>query len=141
MKKMIKTLFFGIVIFAIASCGTNTNITGSWKKPNATANQFKTIFVSVFTTDIPAKSAMENGLQNMLEPRLKVYKSIDVFLPNFENTNKANQPALLDKIRSTTADAIMTIALVDKDKEQRYVPGTTMYNPMMRYDYYGRWST
>jgi hypothetical protein len=141
MKKIINTLFLGATIFAIASCSTTTNVTGSWKKPGATANQFKSIFVSALTTDIPTKSSIENGLQNMLEPRLKVYKSIDAFPPDFENTNRSNQAALLDKIRSTNADAIMTVALVDKDKEQRYIPGTTGYNPMLRYGYYGRWSS
>ena len=140
MKITIKILFLVVIIFAVVSCGTTTNITGSWKKPGATATTFKSIFVSALTTDIPAKSAIENGLQNKLAPMLKVYKSTEVFPPDFESANRSDQAALLDKIRSTNADAIMTVALVDKDKEQRYVPGTASYNPMLRYGYYGRWS-
>jgi len=141
MKNRIQLFLMVTVFFTIASCGTATDITGSWKKPGATANQFKSVFVSAFTTDIPAKSAIENGLENMLEPRLEVYKSIEAFPPDFESANRTDQAALLNKIRSTNADAIMTVALVDKDKEQRYVPGSAGYNPMLRYGYYGMWST
>lgn len=141
MKSVTQLLLPVVAFFAIASCGTTTNVTGSWTKPGATANQFRSVFVSALTTDIPAKSAIENSLQRRLEPQLKVYKSIDVFPPDFASTNRGNQAILLDKIHSTNADAIMTISLVDRDKEQRYVRGSAVYNPMLRYGYYGRWST
>lgn len=139
MKSATKTLALALLMLTLSACGSSTNVVGSWKKPDATARQFSSVFVSALTTNIPAKSAIENGLQQALAPRLKVYKSVDVFPPNFESTNMGSQSALLDKIKSTTADAIMTVALVDKDREERYVRGTP-YNPGLRYGYYGRYS-
>ena len=77
----------------------------------------------------------------MLEPRLKVYKSIDAFPPNFETANTKNPKAILDRIKQTSdADVIMTVALVDKETEERYVPGSFAYDPLLRFGYYGRYS-
>ncbi len=140
MKRIVQLSLIGLTLLTIASCGTSTRITGSWKKPQANT-AFKSVFVSALTTNVPAKSAIENGLQNMLEPRLKVYKSMDAFPPDFESTNTKNPKAMLDKIRTTTnADVIMTVALVNKETEERYVPGTMAYDPLLRFGYYGRYS-
>lgn len=50
--KKVTTLCLATVVFAIFSCGTATYIPGSWKKPGASASQFKSIFVSALTTDV-----------------------------------------------------------------------------------------
>jgi hypothetical protein len=140
MKSTLKLLLLTI-IFVVTSCATTTNITGSWKKPGVTSTPFKSIFVNALTTDIPAKSAIENGLEGLFEPQYEVYKSIEAFPPNFESTNVKNPKVMLDKIRTTSPDVIMTVALVDKETEERYVRGTTTYAPLSMYSYYGLWSS
>ena len=139
MKSIGKIAICTLLLWVMVSCGKATHITGSWKKPGVTISPFRSVFVSALTTNIPAKSAVENGIQQMLEPRIKVYKSIDAFPPNFESTNIKDASAMLTRIRTTAADVIMTIGLVDKETEERYVPGSAAYNPMM-FNYYGMYS-
>lgn len=145
MIKVVKLFFFVIIAAAIGSCSsskkTTTDIMSTWKKPNVAAKTFSSIFVSVLTNDTAAKQAIENAIQNKLTPRLKVFKSTDVFPPGFEAENKDNQNALLEKIRPTNADGILTIALLDKRTEAYHTPGTLSYEPLQRHRYFGQFAT
>lgn len=137
MKKQIVSTLLLLVIIA-SSCGTTTMITSSWRKPNATVNNFKTIFVTALTSNIAAKQAVENGLQTHLQEKgLTVAKGIDVFPPNFASQNTQQRNMVWSKIRATGAEGILTIALLKKETETRFVPtGRSYWNPGLRYGYY-----
>ncbi|PRY48337.1 hypothetical protein B0I27_11538 [Arcticibacter pallidicorallinus] len=65
-------------------------ISSSWRKPDATASGFKTLFIAAMTSNIPAKQAVETGLQNKLQEKgLTVVKSMDFFPPTFSNQTGA----------------------------------------------------
>lgn len=137
MKNLIKISFIlSLTIFS--ACGTSTLVTGSWRKPNATANNYKRIFVSAITSNIPAKEGVENGLAEQLQQRgLTVIKSIDAFPPNYSDQDRRNKTMVMDKIMATHPDAILTIALIDKDNETHYVRnGGGYFNPGFRFGYY-----
>jgi hypothetical protein len=128
-----------LLIVVMSACGTTTMITGSWRKDSATANGYRNIFVTAMTSNIPVKQAVENGLQQQLQEKgLTVEKSIDVFPPDFSNQTGAKRQLIIDKIQGTGADGILTIALLRKETESRYVPGGGYWNPGLRYGYYGR---
>jgi hypothetical protein len=133
-----------IALLAIAlivnACGTTTSITSSWRKPNATANGYRNIFIAAMSSNIPAKQAVESGLQAQLQQRgLTVTKSMDVFPPNFSTQTGQQKELVLSRIQSTNADGILTIALLKRETENRYVrTGGAIWNPGLRYGYYNR---
>jgi hypothetical protein len=138
MKTTLKTII-SIVAFAmlLSACGTTTMVTSSWRKPNATANNYRNIFVAALTNNIPAKQAVENGIQDQLQAKgLTVEKSIDVLPPDIKQTGQ-QKDLIMGKIRGTNADAILTITLLRKKEQTRFVPtGGAYWNPGFRYGYY-----
>jgi hypothetical protein len=130
-----------VLLFAgvFCSCSTPTFITSSWRKPNATADGYRNIFVAALTKNIPAKQAVENGLQTMLQQKgLKVEKSTDVFPPNFETLTGQKKEFVISEIRNTGANGILTIALLRKETESHYEGG--YWEPGLRFGYYNRLS-
>jgi hypothetical protein len=140
MKNNTITFLSALLIILHLSCGTTTSITGSWRKPNATANGYKNIFIAAMTSNIPLKQQVEQGLQTQLQQKgLEVSKSVDVFPPNFSNQTGQQRELVLSKIRSTNADGIVTIALLKKETENRFIrTGGGYWNPGLRYGYYNR---
>ncbi|MDB5124153.1 MAG: hypothetical protein JWP94_2282 [Mucilaginibacter sp.] len=134
--KKIATLLLPVILFA--SCSTPTLITSSWRKSNATANDYHKIFIASITKDIAAKQAVENGLQQQLEQKgFTVVKSIDVFPPDFSTQTGQKKELVLGKIQQMNADGILTVALLRKETETHYVPtGGGYWNPGLRYGYY-----
>ncbi|MDB5118415.1 MAG: hypothetical protein JWQ79_3907 [Mucilaginibacter sp.] len=140
MKNSFKALL--VIITILCSCGTTTMITSSWRKPNATANNYRNIFVAALTKNIAAKQSVEDGIQTQLQQSgITVEKSIDVFPPDFSNQTGQKKELVLGKIQSTNADGILTITLLKKTNESYYVPGGGYWNPGLRYGYYNNfWS-
>jgi hypothetical protein len=126
----------------LSACGTSTMITGSWRKPNATANGYRKIFVAAMSNNIPAKQAVENGLQAQLQQSgLTVIKSIDIFPPDYNTQSNQKKELVFGKIQQTNADGILTIALLRKETENRFVRTGGAYYPGMRFGYYNNfWS-
>lgn len=95
--------------------------------------------VTALTGKTTARQTVENDLALELQKNgYRTLKSIDVIPPTFTEGKEPNKEALLDKINGTDVDAILTVALVDKDTETRYVPGNYAYAPATRFGYYGR---
>jgi hypothetical protein len=139
MKTSLKTSLVAAAVLLFAACSSSTMITGSWRKPNATASGYRNIFIAALTSNIPVKQAVESGLQQQLQQRgLTVEKSTDVFPPNFSTQTGQKRELVLGRIQSTGADAILTVALLKQETESRYIPGTGAYAPGLRWGYYGR---
>lgn len=140
MKTHFKYIAFLLFAIMLNACGTSTMITGSWRKPNATANGYHNIFIAAMSSNIPAKQAVEAGLQAQLQQKgLTVVKSVDVFPPNFSTQTGQKKELVLSKIQSTNADGILTIALLKKETENRFIrTGSGYWNPGIRYGYYNR---
>jgi hypothetical protein len=141
MKKPIKIFLLSLAV--LCGCGTPTMITSSWHKPNTSANGYRNIFVAAITKDISAKQSVESGIQEQLQQKgLTVEKSIDVFPPDFDTQTGNKKALVLSRIQSTNADGILTIALLRRETENRYVGRYGgMWNPGLRYGYYNRfWS-
>ncbi|MGY3214816.1 hypothetical protein [Mucilaginibacter sp. HD30] len=135
MKSSVK-IFIALAALLVG-CGTTTQITSSWRKPNATADSYNHIFVAALSSNIAAKQAVEDGIQQQLQEKgIKVDKGLDAFPPDF-NTNSAQRKDLvLSRIKSTGADGILTIALLKEDTETHYRAGSGYWNPGLRYGYY-----
>jgi hypothetical protein len=132
---MKKPLFI-FLLFAI-SCAPTTMITGSWKNPNGKPKTYNTIFVAALTGNTVGRSVTENDFAtNLSKHGVQALKSLDEFPPNFLK-DSIPKKEMLDKINKKNVDAILTISLLKRSSESRYVPGNYMYAPMTRFGYYG----
>jgi hypothetical protein len=123
----------------MTACGPSTSITGSWKDPEVQAGQgnIKTVFVSALTGNMTIRTKLESDIAAEAERRgFKVIKSTELYPQTFSKENAPSKEQIVQQIRAKGADAILTAALVNKENETRYVPGTTTYMPMS-YGYYG----
>ena len=116
-------IFFAVlvVIGLFHSCSPSSQITGSWKNPKS-AVQYNNILVAAMTSSVEAKSTVENDMVNSLVGKgIMVSKSLDVFPPNFGKD--ITKEEMMSKIRHRGSDANLTVTLVDKKTESRYLPG------------------
>lgn len=126
-----------VAAFISICCSSSTEITGSWKNPALKDKKYNNVFVAAFTKNINAKTTVEGDLASALQKKgTAVSRSIQVMPPNFTDSAN-NKEAMLKKIRKTEANAILTISLIDKETESRYVPGSYGYQPYPRFGYYG----
>jgi hypothetical protein len=134
MKKLMILLGIVGVFF---SCSSPTEITGSWRNPQNQSRKYDNIMIAALTENINAKATVENDLSLELQSEgVKTSKSIEAFPPNFKE-DQNNKEAMLDKVRNNGTDAILTITLIDKETETRYVPGNYGYDPIPRFGFYG----
>lgn len=121
--------FIGFAVLeSCSSSATATKITGSWKDPEA--GVYKDVFVAVLTKNKQARATLELDISRQLKKTgTKVTGSLALF-PHTEEVETAEQKkAAVEKIQSLGHDAIMTVTLIKKTEESRYIPGTTSYAP------------
>lgn len=137
LKQFSKTIpVFVLGILALQSCGPATSISGTWKNPEVKDRKYKNLVVVALTDNILAKQQVEKDLQSSLQRSgLQVSKSLDLFPPGFLSS-KADKEEILNKVRQSGQDAILTISLLDEKTESRYVPGNVAYSPF-GFNYYG----
>lgn len=138
MKKNI--LFLSVLAtMAFYSCGPSQKVTSSWKNPQITTTpKYNKIFIAALVANPSYKSVIENDLANAARARgLQVVSSMDVFPNTYTNNSNVSKDDVLAKVRATGADHILTVSLVDKASETRYVPGSTTYMPHMGYGGFG----
>jgi len=133
---------FVIMVFMI-SC-SSSRITHSWKSDNIPEKKFsKIMVVSVIAgSDWSIRDKMEAHLVGDLTDKGYVAVSaIKEYGPKyFENMKEA---AVLDKLSNSGVDAVITVVLLDKNKERYYVPGRVYYSPYTIYqrNFWGYYST
>ena len=122
----------------LAGCAPSTQITGSWKSPDATSQTYNKIIVAALTDNVQARQTIEDNLQAQLQRQgINVTKSIDVFPPALMRESGSDTDMLMNRIKGDGYDAIMTTAVVDQETETHYVPGNYAYAPVSRYGWYG----
>jgi hypothetical protein len=133
-----KTFITFIVGFYLLACSPATEITGSWKN-EVQSKAITSVLVTGMTSKTNVRQTLENDLATQLQNNgYKAMKSLDVIPPTFTEGTEPDKKALLDKINGTDVDAILTVAIIDKETDTRYVPGNYAYAPVTRYGYYGR---
>lgn len=121
------------------SCNPTTRITGSWVAPSAKGKAVsgKTVFIAALTRNMELRTKLEKALAEEAKLRnIRAVKSSDHFSPDFYK-NPPSERQLLLQISNTGADAILTVSLINKESETRYVPGKRSYSPYPYYKWYG----
>lgn len=108
----------------------STKLTSSWKTDEATGKTYHNIMVWGILTgkDSVLKADMETHLVNDLAGM--GYHSISSFsVFGSQSYKKLNSKEIVEQFRNSGVDAVITIVLLDKQKESIYVPPGLVNNP------------
>jgi hypothetical protein len=125
-------------VFLLLGCGSTTSVTGSYKNPAVNTNelQYKKIFIAALTSNVAMRQKVETSLAESVNAHgYTSVKSIDAFTPDFRTSSGSKSELVLQKIHETGSDGILTVALINKETESRYVQGNAY--PVNAYPYYG----
>jgi hypothetical protein len=132
-------IFSGIMIALIylSSCSTtSTVVTGSWKKESID-KEYKNIVVEAFLPTAENKSALEMQMVKGLKEKGIEASAYGEELPAAPIQDEDTKDEILQEISDKGNDGILTISVIDRQAESRYVPGASPYAPYPRYPYYG----
>ena len=110
-----------VLLVLISGCASS-KITSSWKQPAAVAQKpMKIMVIGVIKeSDRSIQENMENHLVGDLEKLgYTAVSSLKEYGPN--SFKKSDTAAAILKLKNSGVDAVLTIVLLDKEKEQQYV--------------------
>jgi hypothetical protein len=138
MKRNFSFLITLSLIISFTACAPSTMITGSWlNKSGFEGHEFKSVFIAAMTSNMSVKSALEEAFAKEAALRnLTSIKSIDFFKPSLHASGVPTKEEILNQIRASGSETILTINLKDKENQTRYVPGSSTYSPTASNNYY-----
>ncbi|WP_316818117.1 hypothetical protein [Pedobacter nyackensis] len=137
--KLIKLSVILLISGMILSCSPITRVTGSWVDPSAKGALLsgQTIFIASLTKNMKVRTQLENGFTELMAMKnIKTVKGADYFNPEFYK-KIPSESVLQNQIKNSGANYVLTISLINKDSETRYVPGSSAYAPYPYYGWYG----
>lgn len=139
-SQILKSLFSIIILSGmLTGCSPSTKIIGSWKSPESETIGYSNLFVAALMVDnFVTKKTIENNINDLLLGKgVKAISNLELIKPGLELTEETKDQ-VIQEIKNSGRDAILTIAIIDQTNETRYVPGTTSYSPMYYGGGYGR---
>ncbi|WEK18548.1 MAG: hypothetical protein P0Y49_17295 [Candidatus Pedobacter colombiensis] len=138
---MKKVNFFAILLISgiLWSCSPATRVTGSWVSSSARGTMLsgRTVFIASLTRNMEVRTKLENAWASQAAVKgVKVVKSTEYFSPDYYQ-KLPSERELLSRIQNSGANYILTISLINKESETRYVPGSMGYAPYPYYGWYG----
>jgi hypothetical protein len=143
-SKTIRFAFYYLSVFWLISGCVSTSVTYSWKAENTNRQDYKKILVVGIVNygDMNLREKMETHLSKDLEERgYHALSSIKLYGP--KSFEVKNEKAILNKIQKDGFDALLTIVLLNKEKEKYYRPARVYYTPYVMYygNFWGYYST
>lgn len=126
-------VFLLFTCIAAAGCGSSTYVTNSWTKPGSRLGSFRRIAVLALVGDESRglRQQMETSIVSALaEQGYPAYSTYAQFGP--QRLERDEEQAVA-RLQGTNSDAILTVVLLDKAKEQNYTPGRVTYAPVGGY--------
>jgi hypothetical protein len=134
MKKILSS--FTLILFLI-SCKPTTQITGTWKNPKQPVKNYSNIFIASLSSNSVARSTVETDMAAAFEKEnISTYKGVDEFTLGIQKDSLTREE-ILSVVRNKKSDAILTITLIRKETDSRYVKGDRAYAPFPHFAYYG----
>jgi hypothetical protein len=130
LSKLITALLMTALLFSCSS----TKISSSWKAENAVTRPYHNIMVWGLLTekDSTVRKQMETHLVNDLGSKgYHAVSSLDVYKE--KAYKKLTAKEIVDEFKSTGVDAVITIVLLSKEKEEKYYPATIINQPTNMY--------
>lgn len=121
------------LLFTAIGCSTS-KVTSTWKAEDAVARKYNKILVLglIREADRTVQEKMETHIVDDLKNMgYNAVSSLKEYGP--KAFDKMDEEAAISKLKNSGVDAVLTVVLLDKEKERRYVPGNILYSP---YGYY-----
>jgi len=127
-----------ITLISITSCGSSSSLIASWKTDDFSPKVYEKVVVFALTPNEQNRNLFEMKLTNELtKDSIKAFPSFSVFplVNSVLNITKDITDSLYleqikagikDKIKSKNIDALLILTLLDVQKEQTYVSGTSL---------------
>ncbi|HVW15509.1 MAG TPA: hypothetical protein VHB54_16875 [Mucilaginibacter sp.] len=136
-----KTLLSFAVLSMVLMMGCATSkITSSWKAPDAVPQRYNKIMVLglIRTADRTLQENMENHMVGDLRALgYNAVSSLQEYGPKV--FDGMDEQTAMNKLKNSGVDAVITIVLLDKEKEKSYVPGHIYYYSPYSYYYRHFW--
>jgi hypothetical protein len=128
--RFVKFIFWALLI---TGCYTSV-ITNTWKSKSIKSKKFEKILVIALVKqkDRSLRESMENHLVgDLVEKGITAISSLKEYGPKSFEALSENE--VIQKLDNSGIDAVITIVLLDKEKEKYYVPGRVYYSPYTIY--------
>ena len=129
-------------VLFMAAC-SSTNITNSWKDENVSASNMKKVMVLAMLPEKERtlRQQMENEMVDDLRKQgYTAVSSFEEFGPKAFEGMKEKE--VMNELRNSNVDGVITIGLLDTEQEERYKPGDVRYEPVTFYNrFYRRFQT
>ena len=115
-------------------CSFSSKKTSSWKAENVQLRDYKKDLVPGLV-NVPDRTMCEKTEKHLLGKLKALGNNAICAFEEFEPKVFDNmaEEAALEKLKSESVDAVLTVVLLDKQNERRYEPGNIYYSP---YGYY-----
>lgn len=126
---MKKIQLYILAVLLLAGC-SSVKVTTYWKDSNANTSSIKKILVLglIRESDRSIQEKMENHMVNDLKNLgYEAYSSLSEYGP--KAFDKMTEAEAISKIRNKSIDAVITIVLLDKKKERKFVPDNLYSSP------------
>jgi hypothetical protein len=125
--------FYILFMMLLYSC-SSSYITSTWKdKEYVPLDYGKMMVVGIIRdADRSVRSIMENYIVNDLKDRgYQAYSAFEEYGP--KALQGMDEEQVKNKLVKEGVDAVITVVLLDKQRERYYVPGHVYYSPYMTY--------
>ena len=141
--KIIKNLIFFFIVVLLENCYSSV-ITNTWQAEDSNKKIIKKVFVLAIDNnkDRTIRVKLENHLVNDLTKKgIDAFSAIESYGPFF--LSGLQELEAINKIKGQGFDAVLTVVLLDKEKEKHYIPGRITYTPYSMYyrRFWGYYST
>lgn len=136
------TKYLGVMLIPVIaiSCATSTKITSSWMAPvEKVAQKADKILVLAM---LPEKDrAMRESIEQELTKSLQAegYQAVSAFAAFGPQSFKGqNEQQVMAQMKDLNIQRVITVAMLDKEKERTYTPGRVDYFPSIGYNPFWR---
>jgi hypothetical protein len=139
-----KTFAVCISFLFLAMGCTTSRITHSWKAASLPSKKYNKIMVVglIQDNDRNLRGKMEDHLVGDLAGRgYTAISSLQAYGP--KSFERMTESEALNKLDTSAVDGVITIVLLDKQRERHYVPGRVYYSPYVVYQrrFWGYYTT
>lgn len=129
-----KNILLAITAMLLLAGCSSTRITHNWQSTITSSNDYKKIIVLAMlkNNDRDFREKMEDHVVgDLIDLGYNAVSSLNEFGPkSFEGLKEEDAIA---KLQNSGADAVITVVLLDKEKERKYIPGRVVYSPYSMY--------
>jgi len=128
-----------LMAVVLSGCATtSTEITASWKSPEAVQGTYDRILVLVVTDNLSSRRIGEQAIAGRLgKEKVNAIVGLEMIPPEPVAKLREMRDDLATALKADGVDAVLLVSLLDVQDERRYVPGSVRYDPVAWPSYYG----